>query len=46
MALGIRAYEGNGFFVVDKHASPIGKGFVMDDYIMAKEIRIDAKTIG
>ena len=44
--LGIRAYEGNGFFVVDKHASPIGKGFVMDDYIMAKEIRIDAKTIG
>ncbi|MGN0261443.1 MAG: GNAT family N-acetyltransferase [Eggerthellaceae bacterium] len=37
--LGIRAYEGNGFTIVDKHASPIGKGFVMDDYIMAKEIQ-------
>lgn len=37
--LGVRAYLGNGFEIVDKHASPIGKGFVMDDYIMAKEIR-------
>lgn len=36
--LGKRAYLGNGFEVADKHASPIGHGFVMDDYIMAKEI--------
>lgn len=36
--LGIRAYLGKGFEVVDKHASPIGNGFVMDDFIMAKVI--------
>lgn len=36
--LGIRAYLGRGFETVDKHASPIGNGFVMDDYIMAKVI--------
>lgn len=40
--LGIRAYMGNGFEVVDKHASPIGRGFVMDDYIMAKTIHGNA----
>lgn len=44
--LGIRAYEGNGFTIVDKHASPIGKGFVMDDYIMAKEINRSEKAAG
>ena len=37
--LGIRAYLGNGFEVVDRQAADIGCGFVMDDDIMAKEIR-------
>lgn len=36
--LGIRAYEGNGFTTIDAVASPIGEGFVMDDYIMEKRI--------
>ena len=34
--LGIRAYEGNGFTTIDAVATPIGSGFVMDDYIMEK----------
>lgn len=37
--LGVRAYEGNGFQIVDERASDIGGGFVMDDYIMAREVR-------
>lgn len=37
--LGIRAYKGNGFEVVDTQKADIGQGFIMDDYIMAKEIR-------
>lgn len=36
--LGVRAYLGRGFETVDQVATDIGRGFVMDDYIMAKEI--------
>lgn len=36
--LGIRAYLGNGFEIVDVQAADIGAGFVMDDDIMAKEV--------
>jgi GNAT superfamily N-acetyltransferase len=34
--LGVRAYLGRGFVVVEELAADIGEGFVMDDYIMAK----------
>lgn len=33
--LGIRAYEGNGFDIIESIEADIGNGFVMDDYIMA-----------
>lgn len=36
--LGIRAYLGRGFKTIDAVESPIGKGFVMDDYIMEKRV--------
>lgn len=36
--LGIRAYEGTGFEVIDSVETDIGKGFIMDDYIM--ELRL------
>lgn len=36
--LGIRAYRGNGFKVVDAVESDIGCGFIMDDYIMELEV--------
>ncbi len=36
--LGIRAYIGNGFELVDSQVVDIGCGFAMDDYVMAKEI--------
>lgn len=36
--LGIRAYRGNGFEIVDTRPSDIGEGYVMDDHIMAKEL--------
>ena len=34
--LGVRAYEGNGFFVVEEVDAQIGEGHVMNDYIMVK----------
>ncbi len=34
--LGTRAYLGKGFKVIDSVESPIGEGFIMDDYIMEK----------
>lgn len=34
--LGIRAYERNGFVKIRSAVTNIGKGFVMDDYIMEK----------
>ncbi|WP_304425479.1 GNAT family N-acetyltransferase [uncultured Adlercreutzia sp.] len=36
--LGIRAYKGNGFEVIDSVETDIGEGFVMDDYIMEKKL--------
>lgn len=36
--LGIRAYKGKGFKVIDAVESDIGEGFIMDDYIMEKSI--------
>lgn len=36
--LGIRAYLGNGFKTIEAVESPIGEGFVMDDYIMEKRV--------
>ena len=36
--LGIRAYKGTGFEVVDAVETPIGNGFIMDDYIMEKRL--------
>ena len=34
--LGIRAYKGTGFQVIDAIETDIGEGFVMDDYVMEK----------
>lgn len=36
--LGIRAYAGNGFEVIEAVEADIGEGFVMDDYIMARAV--------
>lgn len=36
--LGLRAYRGNGFYVADEVVLDIGDGFVMDDYIMQKDV--------
>ncbi len=36
--LGIRAYKGKGFKNIDAVKTDIGSGFVMDDYIMEKEV--------
>ena len=36
--LGIRTYRGKGFETVDAVETDIGKGFVMDDYIMEKRV--------
>ena len=36
--LAIRAYEGNGFELVEVVDNDIGEGFTMYDYVMAKEI--------
>ena len=37
--LGVRAYEGNGFSVIDAVETDIGQGFIMDDYIMEKCVK-------
>ncbi len=37
--LGIRAYKGKGFEVIDAVETNIGEGFVMDDYILEKKLR-------
>ena len=34
--LGIRAYKGTGFEVIDSVETDIGHGFIMDDYIMQR----------
>ena len=35
--LGIRAYKGTGFEVIDSVETDIGSGFIMDDFIMEKQ---------
>ena len=35
--LGIRAYKGTGFEIIDSVETDIGHGFIMDDYIMQLE---------
>lgn len=35
--LGIRAYKGKGFETIDAVETDIGRGFIMDDYIMEKQ---------
>ena len=41
-ATAIAAYRRNGFAVVESVVTDIGGGFVMDDYIMGKDLIIDA----
>lgn len=36
--MGIRAYKGRGWHVAEETVGDIGRGFVMDDYIMAKDV--------
>ncbi|MBP5313628.1 MAG: GNAT family N-acetyltransferase [Eggerthellaceae bacterium] len=36
--LGVRAYKGKGFVVIDSIVKDIGDGFVMDDYVMEKRL--------
>ncbi len=36
--MGIRAYLGKGFSIIESTVTSIGQGFVMDDYIMEKEV--------
>lgn len=36
--LGVRAYKGKGFETIDAVETDIGNGFVMDDFIMEKQV--------
>lgn len=36
--LGVRAYKGTGFETIDAVETDIGRGFVMDDFIMEKKV--------
>ena len=36
--LGIRAYKGTGFKIIDAVETDIGEGFIMDDYIMQLDV--------
>lgn len=36
--LGIRAYKAKGFVTIEEVETDIGEGFVMDDYIMEKQV--------
>jgi len=38
-ARAIAAYERNGFTIADSVVNDIGEGFVMDDYVMARDLR-------
>jgi ribosomal protein S18 acetylase RimI-like enzyme len=40
-ARAIAAYERNGFAITDSIVVDIGGGFVMDDYVMTKELKAD-----
>jgi len=39
-ARAIAAYRRNGFDIADSVVTDIGNGFVMDDYIMAKDLSV------
>lgn len=39
--MGIRAYKGRGWHTAKESVTDIGKGFIMDDYIMEKKIATD-----
>jgi hypothetical protein len=39
----LRAYRGNNFYVAEEVVLEIGNGFVMDDYIMQKDVCAVAK---
>ena len=34
--LGVRAYQGKGFEIIDAVETDIGRGFIMDDFIMER----------
>ena len=36
--LGVRAYKGTGFEIIDAVETDIGEGFIMDDYIMERPV--------
>jgi ribosomal protein S18 acetylase RimI-like enzyme len=36
----ITAYQRNGFVIADSVVTDIGDGFVMDDYIMTKDLSV------
>lgn len=38
--MGVRAYHGTGFEIVEAVENPIGQGFVMDDYIMQRPVNL------
>lgn len=38
--LGVRAYKGTGFSIIDAVVTDIGNGFVMDDYIMERSVKV------
>jgi len=42
--LAICAYQGNGFVIVDSMETPIGSGFVLDDYLMEKPLLNQQRT--
>jgi diamine N-acetyltransferase len=39
-AKAIAAYQRNGFVITDSIVTDIGRGFVMDDYVMTKELKL------
>lgn len=39
-AKAIAAYQRNGFVIADSVVTDIGSGFVMDDYVMAKDLAV------
>jgi diamine N-acetyltransferase len=44
-AKAIAAYQRNGFVVADTVVTDIGGGFVMDDYVMAKNVAADVSRL-
>ena len=40
--MGIRAYQAKGFETIESVETDIGRGFIMDDYVMEKRIDLSA----